>query len=168
MRRRLAKALVSLVIVVTIGGQFFATFRICWLLPRYVPSVSRSFIDDFCVPQTWPFLTYPMYHNARYEGDEIAEYRAYAILQNSIEVQVHPEDVDMGFWNFLRDFVAAMKDDDREQIQEYRSLIQTKKGKELVSLRLEEHTWVLHREGVTEGTPEVISEVHFTTDIPQE
>lgn len=158
------KTLVSFFVISVIGLQAFTSFRVYTYLPLVFPSASHLNLEKVRSPQLWPFLTYPMYKSANYEGDEIVEYRAYAVFQDSTEVRVLPKDVNMGFWKFREDFVPAIRKNNRGRIQDYAYLIQEKYKRKPISLRLETHPWILRKKGAVEGASEVLTKVRFATD----
>lgn len=155
---------VSAVIVVIFSLQFFTSFRFSTYLPKVFPPAAHLNLDQYKPPYLWPFLTYPLYQHAHYRGEKITEYRAYAVLEDSTEVHVRPEDVNMGFWHFKKDFVPAMKNKAQKSIQKYASLIQDRFRKRPLHIRLESHYWSVGSDGITEDTTKVVSEISLAID----
>jgi hypothetical protein len=163
-KENITKAFVSFVVVVVFSLQFFATFRLCNYLPRFVSFLPYQNFTSYCAPKMWPFLTYPMYKYAHYEGDEIVEYEAYAVFKDSTEVNVLPKDVNIGFWRFRWDFVPAIRKNNRSRIKDYVSLIKERYKRKPVGLRLEVHPWIVQKKGAVEASPEVLAKVRIATD----
>ena len=155
MKARTAKIQVSFAIITILALQTATTFRI-FCLPEPLPS--HPFLRQFCSPRLWPFLTYPMYKRPYYEGDKVVEYFIYGILEDSSEVAINPENLDVNYWMFLWDFVPALQHDDQEKIQEYVAAYHQKYNRKLIGLRLESHPWIISPEGVKPGEPRVLSE----------
>lgn len=110
----------------------------------------------YCPPALWPFVDYPMYSEPRYEGSEFEQHFVFGILEDSTEVPLRPEDLNLHFWLFRRGLVFAMLRNDTTQIQAYVDLYQKLHHKRLVGLRLENHPLILSREGMTPGPTRIL------------
>ena len=163
-KKSILKAIISLFIILFTGLQAFTSFRVYTYIPLVFPPASQLNLEKVSSPQLWPFLTYPMYRNAHYEGDEIVEYEAYAIFKDSTEVNVLPKDVNIGFWRFRWDFVPAIRKNNRSRIKDYVSLIKERYKRKPVGLRLEVHPWIVQKKGAVEASPEVLAKVRIATD----
>ena len=58
----------------------------------------------------WPLLAYPMYAQARFEGDRLDHaYHVYAVLSDTTRMKVLASDLDMSFWLFRANVVMAIR-----------------------------------------------------------
>lgn len=138
MRAKLAYPFFSIVIAMIIGLQSIAIFG----------RVTSFF---------WPFVNYPMYHDAHFEGEPIKiRHYVIAILDNSGELEIRPEDLGISFWKYHMDLSNAIKDENFTRINPYIQQFEIKTGKHVIGLRLEEHPLTLTREGFQPAPFEVV------------
>lgn len=156
-KNSILKKLISLVILSVIFLQAFTSFRVYTYLPLAFPPASKLNLEKVRSPALWPFLTYPMYRSAYYEGDEFVEYRTYAVFRDSTEIRISPEDIGVGFWKYRSEFVTYLRKGEIENIQNFLHIIREKYEREPVRLRLERKPWVLQKNGIVQEKSEVIA-----------
>jgi hypothetical protein len=143
--------LVSLVIAVVLTLQVAATFD---LFPRLVSRPSYLF---------WPFLDYPMYRSARYEGSVIERYRVLGRLADGSEVEVSPGDLGLSFRKFRDILVAAIRGADRPRVAAFAELYRIRTGTRLIAMRAERHGETLTRDGLRPAPPVQLPAVSLQT-----
>ncbi len=97
----LTKLSISTLIVGTIGLQF--AVALFWLCPKNHPAFSSR---NLCPalpadPTFFPFLDYPMYATARYEGVQIDEKFLYGFLESGTKVPITDEELEISRYQFL-------------------------------------------------------------------
>jgi hypothetical protein len=133
--------LVSLVIAVILMLQLAGTFDLFpWLLSR----PSHRF---------WPFMNYPMYRSARYEGAVIGQYRVFGRAVDGSEVEVTASDLGLNFRKFQDIVVAAVRHRDMPRVVAFGEMYRVKTGARLVALRVERHGHILTRDGLQPAPP---------------
>ena len=132
---------VSLVIAVILTLQFAASFD---LFPRLVSRPSSLF---------WPFLNYPMYRGAHYEGAVIERYRVFGRAADGTEVEVTPGDLGLNFRKFQDLPVAALLRYDAPRVAAFAEIYRARMGTRLVAMRVERHGDILTRHGLQPGQP---------------
>jgi hypothetical protein len=138
--RGAAIVLPSLIILSCLALQTFAVFR----------PVS---------PRLWPFLDYPMYGRARYEGEAVSRYVVFGIFADESEARIIPEDLDLDFWKFEYGPVQMLRRGDVESLKPYAQLYSDRQKKQLVRIRLENHPFMLSDQGVRAAAPQVLNSV---------
>jgi hypothetical protein len=141
--------IVSTIIAVVLALQVVATFD---LFPRLLSRPSRTF---------WPFLDYPMYRRAHYEGDLIERYLVLGRRADGAEVEVTPGDLGLNFWKFRYEVVGALRNGDRPRAAAFADMYRARHGTRLVALRLERHGDTLTRDGLRPAPPEQIAALSF-------
>ena len=155
MPEQFRKPIVSLAIVTILGLQVFAGF--------FNPSVLG-----------FPFVAYPMYRAAHYDGDRILyDTVVYAVDENGQEAQLRPEDAGLSWWLFRRYVVNPMLriggwERDRptaasapqHAIDEWMTSVRMavdaycqRTGRRVVRLRMEDLGIAVGREGMVDGLP---------------
>ena len=124
----------------TLGLQAFAVFR----------PVS---------PRLWPFLDYPMYNQAHYEGEAVNRYVVFGIFADASEARILPEDLNLDFWKFEYGPVQMLRRGDVEALKPYARFYSAQQNKMLVGLRLENHPITLLDQGVRVAAPQVLKSV---------
>src|SRR5437667_6308265 len=107
---------VSVVIAVVLMLQFAATFD---LFPRLVSRPSHLF---------WPFVNYPMYRAAHYEGAVIERYRVFGRAADGSEVEVAPSDLGLNFRKFQDVAVAALLRRDVPRVSAFAEMYRVRMG----------------------------------------
>ena len=138
----------SLVILITLFFQGIAAFGI-----RFGPIEKQPFL--------WPFLDYPMYGSANFEGQAIRFELLVGIQPDSSEVVIQPEDLGMPFFLFRRQVLTAIRREDRIELLQYRALYESRHQRQLIGFRLEDRPLILTREGLVSGPRTVLQTVSF-------
>lgn len=138
--RGVSLALPSLIILFCLALQSFAVFH----------PVS---------PRLWPFLDYPMYNRAHYQGEAVNRYVVFGVFADASEARILPEDLDLDFWKFEYGPVPMLRRGDVESLKPYAQLYNARQNKKLVRFRLENHPFTLSDQGVRAVTPQVVNSV---------
>jgi hypothetical protein len=133
--------LVSLVIAVVLVLQAAASFDV---LPKLFSRPSYVL---------WPFMTYPMYRSAHYEGTLIERFRVVGQTVAGAEVELTPIDFGLNFRKFQDIAVPAVRSRDMPQVAMFAEIYRVKSGIRLVAIRLERHGHVLTRDGLRPAQP---------------
>jgi len=141
----------SIVILTTLFLQGIAAFGI-----QFGPIEKQPFL--------WPFLNYPMYGSARLEGDEINFETLIGILPDSTEVLIEPDDFSMPFFLFRKQVLAAIRREDRVELQQHRAFYESRHDRQLIGFRLENRPLMVTREGLVEGPRTVLHTISFAPD----
>lgn len=137
--RSVARGLVSLVVVVVLGTQAVAALG---LTPG---PVEKS-------PFLWPFLDYPMYSTAHYEGEGIPRYRVVGTTADGREMEIDRETLGTDFWIFRNAFLFSFRYPGmRDELPPGVELFETRHGVRLIAVRLENRPLVLTRDGAVNG-----------------
>ena len=110
-------------------------------------------------PRLWPFLDYPMYGRARYEGEAVTRYVVFGIFSDASETRILPEDLDLDFWKFEYGPVQMIRRGDAESLKPYAQHYNARQNKELVKFRLENHPFTLSDQGVRVEERQVLNSV---------
>jgi hypothetical protein len=132
---------VSVVIAVVLMLQLAATFD---LYPRFLSRPSHLF---------WPFMDYPMYRYARYEGSIIERHRVVGRRPDGSEVEVTAADLGLNFRRFQEIVVRALRGGDRPTTAAFAEIYRARMGTRLVAMRLERHGDILTRDGLQPAQP---------------
>jgi hypothetical protein len=135
----LQKSLISALIVVFLGLQGFVT------LGPDQPHDGGYF---------WPFVSYPMYNGAHFEGEKLHQYRLMAILDGE-EKEIGPYDFGMNYFTFQRGGIRAMLKADRQAMQKYADFYKLRTKKMVKAFRLEDRPLVLTKQGPKPSALEV-------------
>jgi hypothetical protein len=100
-----------------------------------------------------------MYSNVYFEGDPLTRYAVIGILEDSTEVQILPQNLGEDPNLFGTHAVKGLSNGDSSRIRNVVEAYYQVNGKMLHGLRLENHPWILAREGMRDGSPEVLSSV---------
>ena len=137
---------ISFVIVGFLGCQLIAGFWPSWGFHAY----------------TWPFLNYPMYSYASYEGDRIdARTLVFGRLEDGTEVEIVPEDLHTWYFKFDLNFAKQIRPGKEETLKPYVKLYEQIHGKRLTELRSANFPMVLGKEGAIPAPSETL----FTVDV---
>ncbi len=144
----------SAVVLVLLIAQAAASFR---AVPRLGPWPSWYF---------WPFLDYPMYSEAHYEGDAIEQYVVFATFDDGTEAPVRREELGLSFWKFRDGLVYALRHGDRRQLDAYLELFRRRHARLPAALRLEDHPVVISRGGILPAPRKVLKTVTLGPGAP--
>lgn len=118
----------------------------------------------------WPFITYPMYANAHYEGERLKyDVRAFAVLEDSSRIEIKREQLNMRqrwqFYLFQKHVWFPIRDGDKELLEPLiRKYCDLSNGK-LVRLELEDLGIAVTKEGPVSGLkPNVFSPLNVSCD----
>jgi hypothetical protein len=132
-RRDLAIGAISCLIIGILGLQTFASF------------VGPGRLG-------WPFIPYPMYKTAHYEGERLLyQYKVFARHADSSEVLISARD--MPFWIFKLKMIDGVMTGNRPRVQPLVTAYCKRTGKQVVSVRVEDMGVALSRKGVARGLP---------------
>jgi hypothetical protein len=112
----------------------------------------------------WPFLAYPMYKNAHYEGERIDIYlTAYAVLADSTRVAINPSDLNLSFWLYWYNVVTPIQHARLDLLEPVLKRYCEETGNQVTKLHLEDRGVAIGRDGPIEGLPpEVVAEIDVT------
>ena len=144
--------LVSVVILVVLGLQTIRAFELS--CARQAPPFLPAF-QFVCGAGLYPFVSYPMYSRAHYEGEAINKYVIVGEFADGSEVTILPEAIGMTFWLFERNVIRKLLAGDDEPVLGVARLYRRHHGEMPVALFLEDHQLVLQRDGAVPG--EVVS-----------
>jgi hypothetical protein len=142
---------VSLVIAVVLSLQLAATFD---LFPRFLSRSTHLF---------WPFMNYPMYRAAHYEGSVIERYRVFGRAADGSEIEVTPDDLGLNFRKFQDIVVAALRSGDMPSVAAFAEIYRVRMGTRLVAMRLERHGHMLTLDGLQPTRPVRLAAVSLQT-----
>lgn len=57
----------------------------------------------------WPITSYPMYSQARYDGDRLGYYSLYAEAEDMSRVEVLPHEVGLRYWGLVRNVISPLR-----------------------------------------------------------
>ena len=122
-------------------------------------------LDSISPPRLWPFVDYPMYSKAKYEGNPIHRLRVIGVLDDSTEIQILAEDLGMGHWHFQGFIRALRRGTPPDEIRWFVDSYHQRTERTLRSLRLENHPLAFSREGVAPAPKVVVATVNVD-DLP--
>jgi hypothetical protein len=126
----------SFVIAVVLTLQFAAAFD---FFPLLLSRSSNSF---------WPFISYPMYRSAHYEGAVLPRFRVFGRTLAGSDVEITPPDLGLNLRKFQDIFVAALRQPDMPLVDAFAEIYRRRTGMRLIAIRLERHGQVLTRDGL--------------------
>jgi hypothetical protein len=137
-RDDLAIGLVSCVIVAILGLQTFASFV----------NPGRW---------GWPFLAYPMYKTAHYEGERILyDVEVYVVREDSSESLMSADGIP--FWIFKHKMVDGVMNGKRDSVQPLVTAYCERTGEQVVAVRVQDMGIGLSRDGLVHGLePETLA-----------
>jgi hypothetical protein len=154
--QRLPVLMISLVVVVVLGLQVFAGFR--------NPG-----------PWGWPFVAYPMYAEARHEGDRVIyDLAVFVVDPGGGQSRVTPEDLGMQWWWFRQNVVGQLLLVESDLLPDDAAIVKgrlqsvvddycQRSGREVAGLRMEDLGIAVGREGMVTGLPpEELAAVELT------
>lgn len=115
----------------------------------------------------WPFMNYPMYSAAHQEGDQLDRFFLFATVTDYGDITIKPSDFGLNYYTFMRDAIPVFRDDNRDKIHFFMKLYESRQGRKLISVRLENHSWVITRSGAVPNTPKVVRELKFTHSLEE-
>ena len=128
---------------------------------QFVVSVPLSVIAPG-IKRSWPFVDYPMYSAAHFAGEEIPRLAVVVITDNSEEIDVLPEDVGGGYWQF-QIFANAVRHSNKEVIQDVVRAYEARHKVHLVALRVENRPLRWNNAEVQAATTQVLRDYRLDT-----
>jgi hypothetical protein len=107
----------------------------------------------------WPFMNYPMYRTAHYEGTVIARFHVLGQTAERVEVELTPEDFGLNFRKFQDIAIPAIRRRDVAQVAMFAEIYREKSGNRLVGIRVEQHGDILTRDGLRPAPPAELATV---------
>lgn len=112
-------------------------------------------------PYQWPFIDYPMYSLAHYEGDEVSRLVLIGIRADSTKIAIEPEDLGLTFFPYLRGPVWAVRNSKRSAAILYRDIFADRNGVEVVRFEVLDRPVVITRDGYLPGPPKTVASLSF-------
>ncbi|MGL5133891.1 MAG: hypothetical protein ACRC78_15300, partial [Planktothrix sp.] len=120
------KILISTLIFGVIFLQFsVAFFGIC-------PEKSSSFsLKSLCPrlpkdPAFYPFLNYPMYARARYEGIKVRQHLLFGVLEDGTEIPITDQELQISRYLFIEEILPKVVEKDLPFLKEYIKIYEQK------------------------------------------
>lgn len=90
----IAKAGISALLLIVLGTQFVVGFT-------------------YHAGTRWPFISYPMYSGAKYDGDRLNDFTVRVFLDDSESYEiVSSEDMGLGYWIFRKNIILPIRKED--------------------------------------------------------
>ncbi len=141
---KLSSACISLVILFTLGAQYYSSFGVGFVSRRFpLFEATRS-------PNLWPFISYPLYTAPHHVGEVLDQYSLFGILEDSSTVKIDADDLGVCIWH-LGTFVDSIRNDDSELTGQMVEWWEKRHSRKLIGLRLENHRLVFAGATVEEG-----------------
>lgn len=153
------KIFISTLIVGIILLQFSVAFL------RFCPQRNSSFpLKSLCPnlpddPAFYPFLDYPMYAGARYEGVKVNQYFLFGVLEDGTNIPITHKNLQISRYNLIRKIIPEIQEKNLSIIRKYVKIYEQNSQKNLVKLRLENHPLVITRKGINPGKNKVIVDI---------
>lgn len=144
----LGKMLVSLFIFACLGFQALA---VSGLEPGPVESA----------PFLWPFIDYPMYSGAHFEGDEIDRALVLGVRADSARIPIEPADLGLGLFPYRRGPVRALRRGNLQAARLYRDIYAQRHGVDLIGFELKYRPIVVTRSGYHSAPDRIIASLYF-------
>ncbi len=157
---QLLSFLIITLLLLQAGTSFFC-------LPGWQFPGRFSILRRLCPPpkKSWPIINYPMYSSAHYNGDQIPRYRVVGILDDATERPISAQDLGINPWHFLKGFVkAGLLADNQALTHDFVELYQTRHGKPLSRVRVENHPLIFSNSRVKTGPIEIVKMVQIEQD----
>lgn len=95
----------------------------------------------------FPFLWYPMYAKAHFEGERLdVGHKVYALTPDGVRHSVRAEDLSIDFWRFERRFARPLKAGHVDEILPFLKIIQAQYPS-LVALQVDDYPMIITRNG---------------------
>lgn len=105
--------------------------------------------------RTWPFLDYPMYSPPHYEGDAIPRPTLVGITSEARELEIRPEDLGVGYWQYIV-YLRAVQQADHATVRAMVRSYQVRQNVHLSALRLENRRLLLANGKVIPAPVEIV------------
>lgn len=147
----LGKVLVSLFISAFLGFQALA-------VSGFQPGPVEA------APFLWPFLDYPMYSGAHFEGDEIDRALVLGVRADSTRLPIEPADLGLGLFPYRRGPVRALRRGNLEAARLYRDIYAERHGVDLIGFELKYRPIVVTRSGYQSAPERIVASLYFETE----
>lgn len=132
---------ISAVIVFVLGAQFIIGFT-------------------YHAGTRWPFISYPMYSGAKYDGDRLDDFNLRVFLDRSESYEtVGPSEMDMSYWIFRKNIIVPIN---RDQGLDRRNLsikfCENYGAADYIHLKLYDIGAFISKSGLSYDEPRLISE----------
>ena len=112
------------------------------------------------ISRTWPFLDYPMFAPAHYEGERMPQLvvigkRIDTQAAYEDEIEITSRDLGLGDWAFSM-FIRALLSDDQAAIREFVDTYEKKNSKQLAWLRVDDRGPLFEDGGLHAAEPSVV------------
>jgi hypothetical protein len=149
------RILVSLVILGTLGLQGSQTFRFDLVAKRL--GVPESLRWRLAVPYLFPFLDYPMYSLAHYEGETVPRYRIYGITADGTELAIDHRALDIKYFLYRKSFLwPVQRQEATPELLALVDVFERRSGATLKALRLENSPVSVTAEGLRDEPAETL------------
>lgn len=105
--------------------------------------------------KTWPFLDFPMYSTAHYDGDRISRRSVLGIRPDGSEVEISGSDFGIGAWDF-RQFTNALERNNHEIVLSFVHSYESTRNELLSEIRFVDRGQIFRRTGVEPATEIVL------------
>lgn len=112
-------------------------------------------------PYQWPFIDYPMYSLAHYEGDEVSRLLLIGIRPDSTKIEIEPEDLGLTFFPYLHGPIRAVRDSSRSAASVFRDIFAERHGVEVAGFEVLDRPVVITRDGYHPGPPRTVASLSF-------
>lgn len=112
-------------------------------------------------PYQWPFIDYPMYSSAHYEGEEVSRLLLIGIRPDSTKIEIEPDDLGLTFFPYLRGPIRAVRDSSRSAASVFRDIFAERHGVEVVGFEVLDRPIMITRDGYHPGPPKTVASLSF-------
>lgn len=140
---------------------FISLFIAACLVIQAVVSFGKSPGPFEYSPYQWPFIDYPMYSSAYYEGDEVSRLLLIGILPDSTKIEIVGEDLGLSFFPYLRGPIWAVLYNRPSAASLFRDIYAERHGVEVVGFEVLDQPVVITREGYHPGPPKTVASMRF-------
>lgn len=104
-----------------------------------------------------------MYSYPHYEGERItARTLVFGRQEDGTEVEIVPEDLNLGFFKFEWNFARWIRPQNREKLKVYLEIYERRHGKRFTEIRSMNYPMVLGREGAIPAPSETLEILHVS------
>lgn len=140
---------------------FLLTSMVICFFVFFQAGVSFRFFNTFWGRSVtfWPFITYPMFNRAHFEGDIIKRYFVVGTLEDSTEVYLLPEAPCLSDILWRKSLLVPMFYDNKKRIGNFIKTYQKTQKKKLIKLRLENRPLSISKKGLTYHSTRVLKDI---------
>lgn len=152
--------ILSLVILSLLGLQAATSFRF-FCPPQHLNWIPAPF--RICDPDLWPFLSYPMYDNPHYLGEQLNRPRMFGILEDDSRVSVSFKDLGLTVTQFINLYDELKGSKDLQRARLVAELYYEKTDRKLSAIQLANHPTVFTKSGFVPSELRIIRTFAFHT-----